>query len=106
MDNFRTLTEAAKPAGAEEWLPGLVATGLVKPSTLIAHGSSADIWQDLTLRLGQALPPAGRGCSARRDHPTAQPSSGGPLDKAFAAASYNERELSLHLCPVKFGRTG
>ena len=43
------------------------------------------------------IPQAGRGRPTRKDHPTAQPSTGGSLTRALAAAATNERETSLQL---------
>ena len=37
MDTFKTLTEAAKAAGAQTWLPHLVEANIVKPSDVMAR---------------------------------------------------------------------
>eukprot|EP00435_Cladocopium_sp_Y103_P060721 s29_g22.t1 len=104
MDTFKTLTEAARAAGVTDWLPLLVESGLTNPSVIVGHGASAapkhmpsQAWQALRDELVLRLPAASRGKGIRKDHPVAQPSTGGSLQRALAAAATNEREVSLRM---------
>ena len=104
MDTFKTVVDTAKAVGAETWLPALVEANMIRPSAMVAHGleppvtgMTAATWQTLRKQCSSHLPGAGRGRPTRRDHPVAQPSTGGSLSRALAAAASNERETSLQL---------
>ena len=104
MDTFKTVVEAAKAAGAEAWLPALVEADMTRPTALATHGADppvsgmpAETWRQLRSHCSAQLPGAGRGRPTRKDHPVAQPSTGGSLARALAAAASNERDTSLQL---------
>ena len=95
MSGFPELIAAAKTAGTEQWLPDLVALGVTTPKLVLLKAKEIKAMGMPDSDYRALLIPLKGVVAARPDIPVAQPSQGGSLNQALAAAQPNERAKSL-----------
>ena len=95
MSDFKALVAAARTAGAEQWLPDLVAAGLTTPALVMQKSKEVQALGMPDDEFRALLIPLRGSVVTRPDLPTARPSQGGSLQQALSAADENERAKSL-----------